>query len=126
MKSTLSTVVVSMALFLFSGLALAQSSKNCTCGGQTYKGTCAPGQIAVSCDCKTITLICQKATGTKGAKAAKAAKGTKGTKARSGAVAAKAKGAHKARSAKATKRAVKKAAVAKAAKPRAKTSQPRQ
>ncbi len=85
MKSKWFAALASAALLMCSGLAAAQSSSmTCTCGGQSYRGSCPAGQTAVSCDCKSITLICQKATPT-----AKAAANTKGAQPKAQAKAAK-------------------------------------
>ena len=59
-KSKWFAAALSAALLQLAGFAVAQSSMTCTCGGQTYRGSCPAGQKAVSCDCKSITLICQK------------------------------------------------------------------
>jgi hypothetical protein len=126
MHSRLWLATLCTVLLQLGGHAAAQSSKICTCGGQTYRGTCPVGQIAVSCDCKSITLICEykpedkpaaaakdapakAAAGAKaanGAKAAKAAKGVKGTKGAQANAHAK-KGAHKPAAAKTNKPAAK-------------------
>lgn len=118
MKSTLFALLVSAALLMFPGFAAAQaqsSSMTCTCGGQTYRGSCPAGQSAVSCDCKSITLICQKAGPAAKGGGAKAAANNKGAK-------AKAKAKATAQKKAAPKKAAPKAAPKPAAKAPAKAS----
>ncbi len=114
MKSKWIAAVASAVLFVFWGFAAAQSSSmTCTCGGQTYRGSCPAGQTAMSCDCKSITLICQKAGPAAKAAGGKATAGSKGAKASA-----------KVKAGKPAKKAAPKAAQKPAKKPSAKAVKP--